>query len=263
VTVDIIPPQTSNTTVNPNPAPVSTTSYTLTATISDVGRGGSNIIAARYSINGGAPVAITSSSPAYGTNPTVNVTATFGALASGVYSVCVDGRDAALNWAGPGTGEECILLAVYDANNGFVTGGGWINSPAGAMPANPTATGHANFGFVSQYQNGKTVPTGNTQFQFQTGNLDFHSTSYDWLVISGGYKAQYKGHGTINGSGNYAFILTAIDGTQQGSGGQDKFRIKIYDENQGNAVIYDNNLNSPDTSDPTTVPGGGNIVIHK
>jgi hypothetical protein len=249
--------------VTPNPAPVGTTGYTLTATISDVGRGGNNITAARYNINGGTYVPITSSSPAYGTNPTVNVTATFGALPTGVYNICVDGTDAAGNTAGPGTGEQCTLLAVYDANNGFVTGGGWINSPAGAMPANPTATGRANFGFVSKYQNGKTVPTGDTQFQFQTGNLDFHSTSYDWLVISGGYKAQYKGYGTINQSGNYSFILTAIDGTQQGSGGSDKFRIKIYDQNQGNQVIYDNNIGSPDTSDPTTVPAGGNVIIHK
>jgi hypothetical protein len=260
---DTTPPQTSNTAVNPNPAPVTTTSYTLTATISDVGRGGSYITAARYSINGGSYVAITSSSPGYGTNPTVNVTATFGALATGVYTICVDGMDAAGNWAGPGTGEECTLLAVYDASAGFVTGGGWINSPALAMPANPTATGKATFGFVSKYEKGKTVPTGDTQFQFQTGNLNFHSTSYDWLVISGGFKAQYKGHGTVNGVAGYGFILTAIDGTQQGSGGQDKFRIKIYNENQGNAVIYDNNIGNSDSVDPTTVPGGGNIVIHK
>ena len=36
-------------------------------------------------------------------------------------------------------------------------------------------SGKANFGFVSQYEKGKTVPTGNTEFQFQTGNLNFKS----------------------------------------------------------------------------------------
>ena len=29
--------------------------------------------------------------------------------------------------------------------------------------------------------------------------MNFHSTAYTWLVVSG-YKAQYKGTGTINGS---------------------------------------------------------------
>jgi hypothetical protein len=76
-------------------------------------------------------------------------------------------------------------VAIYDANNGFVTGGGWINSPAGAYVANPALTGKANFGFVSKYQKGATVPTGNTEFDFKAGNLNFHSTSYEWLTIAG------------------------------------------------------------------------------
>jgi hypothetical protein len=32
-------------------------------------------------------------------------------------------------------------VVVYDPNGGFVTGGGWINSPAGAYAANPALTG--------------------------------------------------------------------------------------------------------------------------
>ena len=156
-------------------------------------------------------------------------------------------------------------VAVYDPTAGFVTGGGWIMSPAGAMPDNPTAAGKANFGFVSKYEKGKTVPTGDTQFQFQAGNFDFKSTSYDWLVISGGYKAQYQGSGTINGAGDYNFILTAIDGDAQGSKKADTFRLKVYDQNHGNAVIYDNLIgqsDSVDPSGPSTALGGGSIVIH-
>ena len=81
-------------------------------------------------------------------------------------------------------------------------------------------------------------------------------------MISGA-KAQYKGTGTINGAGNYAFILTAWDGNVSGVGGVDKFRIKIYDQNQGNAVIYDNQPGAPDSDNPTTAIGGGSIVLHK
>jgi VCBS repeat-containing protein len=178
---------------------------------------------------------------------------------AGVYTVTVSVTD---DDTGTSTAVHQYVV-IYDASAGFVTGGGWITSPAGAMPANPAATGKANYGFNSKYANGKTVPDGNTEFQFNAGNLNFKSTSYEWLVISGGFKAQYKGHGTINGVAGYGFILTAVDGTQQGSGGADKFRIKIYNENQGNGVVYDNNIGASDNDTPTTTPGGGNIVIHK
>src|SRR5207249_7750740 len=109
---------------------------------------------------------------------------------------------------------------------------------------------------------------GTTEFQFQMANLNFHSTSYDWLVIAGA-RAQYKGTGTINGAGNYGFILTAIDGQLPGGGGQDKFRIRIWnkanggDENTGSARIYDNKNGSPNyNSNDGTALGGGSIVIH-
>jgi hypothetical protein len=36
----------------------------------------------------------------------------------------------------------------------------------------------------------------------KTADLDFHSGAYEWLVVAGA-KAQYKGSGTIYGSGNY------------------------------------------------------------
>jgi hypothetical protein len=152
-------------------------------------------------------------------------------------------------------------VVIYDANNGFVTGGGWIMSPAGAFAANPSLTGKANFGFVSKYQKGANVPTGNTEFQFQAGNFNFKSTVYEWLVIAGA-KAQYKGSGTINGAGDYGFMLTAIDGSASGGGGVDKFRLKVWDKTTS-AVIYDNQTGAADSADPTTALGGGSIVIHK
>jgi hypothetical protein len=174
-----------------------------------------------------------------------------------VYDVCVSGTDAAGN-----TGAaECIFLAVYDPDAGFVTGGGWIDSPPGAYAADPLLTGKASFGFVSRYQKGRNVPTGNTQFRFQAGDLDFHSDSYQWLVVSGA-RAQYKGVGTINGSGNYGFMLTAIDAELTPSSDVDRFRIKIWDIANADAVVYDNELGADDSSDPSTNIAGGSIVIH-
>ena len=119
-------------------------------------------------------------------------------------------------------------MVVYDPASGFVTGGGWINSPAGAYLADPTLAGKANFGFVSKYKRGANTPSGETQFQFKAGNLNFHSTEYEWLVVAGA-KAKYKGTGTINGAGGYDFMLSAVDGQRPGGGGTDKFRIKIWD----------------------------------
>jgi len=193
---------------------------------------------------------------------TGEVTGNFTFTAAGVYKVTLTVTDGCGGAGSASTIDELdLLVVIYDPSAGWVTGGGWINSPASAYTANPGLTGKANFGFVSKYQNGATVPTGNTEFQFKAGNLNFSSTSYEWLVIAGA-RAQYKGSGKINGAGDYDFKLTAIDGQQPGGGGADKFRIRIWDRVSG-GLVYDNQLNAPDSDEPTTMLGGGNIVIHK
>jgi cysteine-rich repeat protein len=160
-----------------------------------------------------------------------------------------------------GVGESVFqYVVVYDPAGGFVTGGGWIDSPAGAYPADPALVGKANFGFVAKYKKGATVPTGTTQFQFQAGDLNFHSSSYQWLVIAGA-RAQFKGEGTINGVAGYGFMLVGIDAGQPGGGDSDAFRIKIWDKATGE-VVYDNQLGADDDSGAATALGGGSIVIH-
>jgi uncharacterized membrane protein len=171
---------------------------------------------------------------------------------AGVYSVLVNATD---DDGGPAP-QATVMIVIFDPTAGFVTGGGWINSPAGAYVADTSMVGKANFGFVSKYQKGATIPTGQTEFQFHAGSLNFNSTSYQWLVVSGA-KAQYKGSGTINGAGDYGFLLTANDGSP------DKFRIKMWNKVTG-AVVYDNMPGAPDDID-TAAPqsiDGGSIVIH-
>ncbi|WMW25154.1 PKD domain-containing protein [Methanolobus sediminis] len=177
-------------------------------------------------------------------------------LDAGVYRITVtvidddDGSDTK-------TSEQYVV--VYDADAGFVTGGGWIYSPLDAYITDPTLTGKATFGFVSKYKKGAIVPTGNTEFQFQVADLTFKSTSYEWLVIAGS-KAKYKGIGTINGEGEYTFMLSAIDADLTPSTDVDLFRMKIWNET---AVIYDNQIEALEDADPTTAIGGGSIVIHQ
>jgi len=156
---------------------------------------------------------------------------------------------------------DASFVVVYDPTGGFVTGGGWINSPANACPGFcEGAEGKANFGFISKYKKGASVPGGQTEFQFKAGDLNFHSSSYDWLVIAGA-KAMYKGDGTINGTPGYTFQINAIDGQVNGGSGVDKFRIKI--KEVGGGVIYDNQPGAGDNDNPTTALGGGSIKIHQ
>jgi PKD repeat protein len=175
--------------------------------------------------------------------------------AAGVYTITVTVTD-----DDGGSGSATTMVVVYDPNAGFVTGGGWINSPAGAYLADPLLSGRANFGFVSKYQKGAAKPSGATEFQFQVANFNFHGETYEWLVVSGP-KAQYKGSGTVNGASGYSFLLTATDGQVAGGGGVDKFRIKIWN---ATGTVYDNVVGASDDIDSASPQAiaGGSIVIH-
>jgi len=116
-------------------------------------------------------------------------------------------------------------------------------------------TGKATFGFVSKYQKGTSVPSGNTAFEFDLAGLAFSSTRYEWLVVNqSGTNAQFKGTGLINGAldpnGNaYKFMLWAGDGSP------DTFRIRIWwEDNAGEHDVYDNGT--------AQAIGAGNIVVH-
>jgi len=232
-------PVVSNVAVTPNPAPYTTASYTLTADATD----NVAVASASYTIDGGSPVAFTFTP---GTPVALSATIT-GPLAVGVYDICVTAEDAAPNVSN----TECTMLAVYDPTAGFVTGGGWFMSPAGAYVADGGLIGKATFGFVSKYVKGKTLPTGNTEFQFQAGALNFSSSAYEWLVVNqASMNAQFKGTGTLNGVAGYKFMVWAKDGAP------DTFRIKITDDT--GATVYDNYQDG----EFGTPLGGGNIMLH-
>ena len=258
--VDDVGPVASNVIAIPNPVDIHT-GITLTALLDDSMTGGADIQSAEYRINDGPYMPLIASDGLFN-SMTESVEASLSAFGqSAVYEICVRGTDA----LGNSGADECMLLAIYDPEGGFVTGGGWIDSPAGACQLTAecmTATGKANFGFVSKYKKGATVPTGNTNFVFKAGGIHFKSESYEWLVIAGA-KAMYKGVGTINGAGNYGFQINAIDEALIGSTDHDLFRIKIWNIDGGHQVVYDNEIGKDQNGDPSTVIGGGSIVIHK
>jgi hypothetical protein len=142
-----------------------------------------------------------------------------------------------------------LVTAVYDPSaGGFVTGGGWIYSEVGNYLPDTNSEGKATFAFVAKYKKGATVPTGNTTVHFRPADLNFHSTSYDSLVVTVNDTAILKGAGTINGEGAYKFQIWAE------ADDPDAIRIKIWTEIDVETVIYDN-------GDEQAI-GGGNIAIH-
>jgi len=229
------------------------TDATLTADATD----NVAVTAASYTIDGGTAVPFS-----FDPGSPVSLSASISGLDVGVYKVCVTAEDAAGNISVP----ECAYLSVFDPSASFVTGGGWINSPEGALAADPNVIGRANFGFVSRYKKGKNGFTsevdGNTEFQFQAGVLSFKSTMHESgsLVISG-QRATYRGTGTINGQAGYKFVVVAIDGHWNGQNNPDRFRIKI--STTSDVVIYDNQMGSDENTEDATVIGGGSIVIHE
>jgi hypothetical protein len=255
--VDATAPRVSNVVATPNPVAVNRT-VALTAAVDDTTTGGSSIGSAEVQIDGGAWMPMKASDGTFD-EPTENVEVTLGPFANaGGLQVCVRGTDAADNTSA----ASCIFVVAFDPSAGFVTGGAWIDSPASACPILCRgAAGKAHVSFVSRYQKGASMPTGETSFEFEAGNLRFKSSSYKWLVVSSnGALAQYEGSGSVNGVSGYVFRLTLYDAAVTGVG-RDGIRMKITDSSR---VVYDDKAgNNDDDILANTQPiSGGNIVIH-
>jgi len=98
--------------------------------------------------------------------------------AAGVYTVRVTVTDA----NGENADGKFEFIVVYDPSARFVTGGGWINLPAGAYVADSSLSGKANFGFVSKYEKEMTVPTvkRSSSSTSPTSTSTAHLTSGSW-----------------------------------------------------------------------------------
>jgi hypothetical protein len=246
LTVTNAAPDITTLTVSPTVVQVGAP-VTLNATFTDQGTGDTHTA----SINWEGTI---TSGTVTETNGSGSVTGTHSYAATGIYTVTLTVTD---DEGDSDTEAFPQYIVVYDPSAGFVTGGGWINSQAGAYRLDQTLTGKANFGFVSKYQKGANTPTGNTEFQFHAGSLNFSSTVYEWLVVQGQTKATYKGSGTVNGASGYGFLLSVID---NGSSG-DRFRMKIWNKTTG-GVVYDNQYGADDEASAAQYTAGGSIVIH-
>ncbi|WP_135611282.1 PKD domain-containing protein, partial [Methanococcoides sp. AM1] len=155
-----------------------------------------------------------------------------------------------------GSDTDFRYVLVYDSTSGSVACRGSFDSPAGAYVADPGLTGVATFDFTSKYKKGVLI--GKTQFEFE--DLNFHSVDYEWMVVAG-HKAIYKGNGTVNGEGNYEFLISVIDAGRTPDYDTDMLRIKIWDKDNNNVIVYDNMSGEDDVADPITPILKGRVQI--
>jgi len=131
--------------------------------------------------------------------------------------------------------SEAFASVSVESTNGFAAGAGWI--PWEAAPR-----GKAFFGFVCRSVWWSDSPRGG--LRLRVGEMRFRSTGYDWLSVSeDGSGAWFAGWGTINGEGDYYFMVET---------GGDSIWITIYNQD-GYGVEYD-------TEDLVSL-GGGRIRV--
>ena len=151
------------------------------------------------------------------------------------------------------------IVVIYDPNGGYAYGGGYFNSPAGALRSDPAAEGKASYGFTVNYFKNSTNPKGETQFEFKVGEFEFNALNFDYLVINNAM-AQFKGTGKIiGGQSGIGFTMTVTDGQLDGTG-IDKIRMKIYNRNNG-SVIYDNQFGASDADLPVQAVAPNSTVV--
>ncbi len=246
VTMVNVPPTVSDIAVTLELAPVNTP-LTATAVFTDPGVPDTHTAVWAWGDN------TTSTGVVNEANGSGSVSGVHAYAAPGVYEITLTVTD---DDGGAGT-AVLRYVVVYDPNGKHVTGNGCIDSPAGAYSANPNLSGEANFGFFARYREGQ--PDGKFVFNFPAAGFEFRSTQVNWLVVSGD-TAMFQGTGTINGSGNYSYLVSVIDGKITGDN-IDRFRVQIWNGLTGE-VLYDSEWGTPRYADPTMAITCGKIVFH-
>jgi PKD repeat protein len=159
--------------------------------------------------------------------------------AAGIYTVTVTVTD---QWGNADSGTTTVV--VYDRAAGFVTGGGTISSPVGALVSEPSHSGKGSLQLSVAYPSGATVPTGS--FTYSLGGTTFAvaTTTFDWLVVTGS-TATFSAPVTVNGQAGYRAVVTVTD-----QGKNDTFRLVV--TAAGGSVAYDSG----------TQAVKGQVVVH-
>ena len=213
---------------------------------------------AKWLVDGSTTVKATVTEPSGNRNGTV--TGSYKFNTPGVYKLQMNVTDQqGITHSTTMAGDLDAIVVIYDPNGGHTYGGGYFESPRGALAGSPGATGKASYGFAMNYFKTSTYPKGETQFDFKVGTFEFNALNFDYLVINNSM-AQFKGTGKIiGGQSGIGFTMTVVDGQLDGTG-VDKIRMKIYNKTTG-AIIYDNQPGASDAALPVQAIGSNSTVV--
>jgi hypothetical protein len=178
---------------------------------------------------------------------------------AGVYPVALTVTD---NTGLSGTASrDVVVLAPTGA---AVGGGGWFMSPPGAYRKQRIHAGRASFSFVSA---GASQGAGPMTLKFHVADMVFRSARYESLSV-GGSRVQYQGSGTINGKGDYKFMLVAVDGSTSKAVRYSRLHLRVWHvdaRSKADVVDYDNQgaARTLSAAGEGSVIGGGAIVIRR
>jgi len=137
------------------------------------------------------------------------------------------------------------LNVVYDSEALY----GKVTGATGATGGGcKIGDGNATFGFVVQYKDGETEPSGSLQFTDHATGMNVHSESIVELTLSGN-TATFTGTARVDGASDYAFTAYVVDNGEPGKD-VDRFAITIWDPEDGEYYLANDTLT------------GGNIQIH-
>lgn len=126
-----------------------------------------------------------------------------------------------------------VEVVVYDPASANAFGAGYIDSPAGAMPAQPTAVGKANTHFSLDHDPRTQEPRGSLRFHFPAAKVELRSSAVAWVTSS-------DGRSTSAGTGTWGDVparwrLTLVDG----AGNDDQMRLQVWTGPALDVVAYD------------------------
>lgn len=184
------------------------------------------------------------------TNGTVAATHTY--TATGVYIVTLTVTDS----AGDSGTAAFEYIVVYDPAGGATNGSGWFFSPPDSYSGDPALNLKGRLGFVVSYRRFLPEPSGNFRFTIQPADVHLNGAGFDWLVVSG-TTAIFQGYGTLDGSGDYGFVVTVRDYGET----NDVVRVRIWNRQTGE-VLYDSQPGNPINAAPIVPLEGGNVTVY-
>ncbi len=150
-----------------------------------------------------------------GTGPTSGVVVGTTVTASHTYAAAGDAYEVTVTVTDDSdqSGSNTAFAAVYEPTRGVAVGAGWV-------PEEEAPYGKAFFGFVCRSVWWSDSPWG--RMRVRVGDIRFRSTQYDWLITDEeAGMAWFAGSGTINGEGDYYFMVET---------NADSIWISIFDE---------------------------------